>query len=175
MYCKGPACVVKVLFSRLIFSSSIKGSELVFCFCFFSFKIFFNRHWRLTVQQGEGRDHLLIHSTISTRLLTFKDLFATLHVRWLSHIFSRNVCIYQTVTQWDLLPYKITNWLIDDVMLIFVCLHVDLILGFCYRHLTRETDGLELASAITLALQANRLTVCVSHPKWHAQSILDMG
>ena len=38
--------------------------------------------------------------------------------------------IYQTATRWDLPPYRITIWLIDDVMLIFVCLLVDLILGF---------------------------------------------
>ena len=38
------------------------------------------------------------------------------------------------------------------------------ILGFCYNNFTRETGGLELASTITLLLQANRLTKCVSHP-----------
>ena len=37
--------------------------------------------------------------------------------------------IYQTATRWDLPPYRITIWLID-VMLIFVCLLVDLIIGF---------------------------------------------
>ena len=49
-------------------------------------------------------------------------------------------------------------------MLIFVCLLGDLILGFCYNNLTQETNGLELASTITLALQANRLTRCACHP-----------
>ena len=34
---------------------------------------------------------------------------------------------------------------------------------FCYSNLTRETGGFELASTITLALQANRLTKCASH------------
>ena len=29
----------------------------------------------------------------------------------------------------------------------------------------RETGGLEVASTITLVLQANRLTKCASHPK----------
>ena len=33
-----------------------------------------------------------------------------------------------------------------------------MILGFCYSNLRRETGGLELASTITLVLQANRLT-----------------
>ena len=35
---------------------------------------------------------------------------------------------------------------IADVMIIFVCLLYDLILGFCYNNLTRETGGLERAS-----------------------------
>ena len=45
--------------------------------------------------------------------------------------------------------------MIDDVMLIFVCLLVDLIQGFCYSYLTLETGGLELATTIILVLQAN--------------------
>ena len=43
-------------------------------------------------------------------------------------------CIYQTATRWDLPPYRITTWFIDDLMLIFVYLLVDLILGFCYYY-----------------------------------------
>ena len=35
---------------------------------------------------------------------------------------------------------------------------------FCYSNLRRETGGFELASTITLVLQANRLTKCASHP-----------
>ena len=53
------------------------------------------------------------------------------------------------------LPFE---WLIDDAM--FVCLLDELILGFCYSNLTLETGGFELASSITLVLQANRLTKC---------------
>ena len=52
--------------------------------------------------------------------------------------------------------------LIDDVMLIVICLVDDLILGSCYSNLTRETSGLELVSTITLVLQANRLTKCTT-------------
>ena len=119
-------------------------------FFFFSIRIFFHGHWRLTGQQGKGGDHLLFHSTTSTRSRTFRHLFATLHVRWLSHIFNRNACIYQTATRWDLPPYRITIWLIDDVMLIFFCLLVDLIQGFCYSYLTLETGGLEHLLKLTL-------------------------
>ena len=87
---------------------------------FFSIRVFFHRHWQLTGQQGKGGDHLLFHSTTFTRSRTFRHLFATLHVRW--HI-------YQISTPWDLPPYQITVWLID-VMLTFVYLLVELILGF---------------------------------------------
>ena len=88
-------------------------------FFFFSIKIFFDRHWRLTEQQGKEGDHLLFHSTTSTRSRTFRHLFATLHVRWLSHIFNRTACIYHAATRWDLPPYRITIWLTDDVTLSF--------------------------------------------------------
>ena len=126
--------------------------------------VFFHRHWPLTGRQRKAGDHLLFHSTTSarsqtfrhlfvlfrtttsTRSQTFRHLFATLHVRWLSHIFSSNDCFYQTVTRWVLPPYRITISLIDDVILFFVCLLDDLILGFCY------------IDSITLAWQANRLT-----------------
>ena len=53
------------------------------------------------------------------------------------------------------------EWLIDDAM--FVCVLDELTLGFCYGDLSVETGGFELASTITLALQANRLTKCASH------------
>ena len=78
---------------------------------------------------GKGRRPFLFHFTTSTRSWTFGHLFATLQVRWLSHIFSRNAFIYQTATRWDLPPYWITISLID-VILIFVCLLDDLIFGF---------------------------------------------
>ena len=51
--------------------------------------------------------------------------------------------------------------LIDDV--IFVFLLDELILDFCYSDLTLETGGFEVASTITLVLQANRLSKCASH------------
>ena len=88
-------------------------------FFFFTIRVFFHGHWRLTGQQEKGRDHLLFHSTTSTGSWTFRHLFATLHVRWLSHIFNRTACIYQAATRWDLPPYRITIWLIDDVTLSF--------------------------------------------------------
>ena len=53
---------------------------------FFYYQGFLQRHWRFTGQRGRRGDHLLFHSTTSTRSQTFRHLFATLHVRWL-HVF----------------------------------------------------------------------------------------
>ena len=100
---------------------------LFFSFFFFSIMILFHGHWQLTGQQGKWWDHLLFHSTISTRSWTLRQLFATLDMGWLSHIFNCNACIYQTTTWWDLPPYWIKIWLTDDVILIFLYLLVELI------------------------------------------------
>ena len=133
---------------------------------FFSIIVLFHGYWQLTEQQGKGEDHLLIHSTTPNRSRTFRHLFATLHVRWLSHIFNRIACIYQTATRWDVPPYRITIWLIEDVTL-RSCLFTWWFDSsfFCYSNFRRETGGFELASTITLVLQANRQTKCASNPK----------
>ena len=47
-------------------------------------------------------------SRITTCSRTFRYLFATLHLKWLSGIFNRN-----SFNRWDLPPYWITIWLID--------------------------------------------------------------
>ena len=62
----------------------------------------------------------------------------------------------------DWLVGWLIDWLTDDAM--FVCLHDDLILDFCYVNLTLETDDVELALTITPVLQANQLTKCASQP-----------
>ena len=53
----------------------------------------------------------------------------------------------------------------------FVCLLDELILGFCYSDLALETSGFQLASIMTLVLQANQLTKYASHPKPGSQNI----
>ena len=128
---------------------------------FFSIKVFC--HWQFTGQQGKEGDHRLFHCTTSTRSWTLIHLFATFHVRWLSRIFNHNACVYQSVTRWDLPPYRITIWLIDWLMK--QCLFVYLMnwfYVFVTAILTLETGRFELTSTITLVLQANRLTKCAS-------------
>ena len=131
------------------FKSQTQLSKKINSF-FISIRVFFHGHWRLTGRQGKGKDHLLFHSTTSSRSQrlrhlfvlfhsttfthsqTFRHLFATLHVRWLSHVFNSNACFYQTAPRWVLPLYRITISLIDDVILFFVCLLDDLILGFLW-------------------------------------------
>ena len=84
-------------------------------------------------------------------------------MRLLSHIFYRNACIYRSATRWDLPPYRITIWLIDEI-LIFVYFIVELILGFVTVTWHEKTGGLEFASTIILVLQTNRLAKCASLP-----------
>ena len=96
---------------------------------FFASGFFFHGYWQL--QDSRGREGAPYHSTTSTRSRTFRYLLATLHVRWSSHTFNRIACIFQTATRWDVLPYRITIWLINDVTLsFFVCLRDDLFLAF---------------------------------------------
>ena len=134
--------------------------ELLF---FFFIRVFFTDTDDSQDSKG-GEDHLLFLSTTSTRSRTLRYLFATLHVRWLSHIFNRNACVYQTATWWDLPPYRINIWVIDwwcNICLFTWCIDIK----FLLQRLTLETGGFELASSITLVLQKNQLTKCASHPK----------
>ena len=95
-------------------SRSTQNKKFTFLFVlFFSIRAFFHRHWRFTGQQWKEGDHLLFHSTTYARSQTLIHLFATLHVRWLSRIFNCNAHVYQTATQWDLPPHRITIWLIS--------------------------------------------------------------
>ena len=123
---------------------------MAFLTSFFSIRVFFLGHWRLTGQQGKGGDHRHSAIPLPPAHEHLDIYFATLHVRWLSHISNRTACIYQTATRWDLPPYRITIWLIDwwcDVD--FVCLRVDLIQGFYYSYLTLETGELEHLMRLT--------------------------
>ena len=64
-----------------------------------------------TAVEGRGPSFIpLYHLHPLTKL---RHLFATLHVRWLSRIFNCNAHAYQTATQWDLPPHRITIWLIS--------------------------------------------------------------
>ena len=101
------------------------------------------------IAREERGSSFYFHSTTSTHSRTLRHLFATLYVRWLSRIFNHNACVYQTHTRWVLPLYWITIWLIDDVM--FVCLLVELILGFCYSKVTWETSGFELSNSHRLS------------------------
>ena len=88
-------------------------------FCFISLSVFFfyqgflHRNWQREGTEREGKGPSFISLYNFHRSRTLRNLFATLRVRWVSRIFNRNPCVYQTATWWDLPPYEITIWMID--------------------------------------------------------------
>ena len=100
-----------------------------FSVVFFFYQGFLTQTLMIHRTAGEGRGPFFIplyHFHPLTNIQTFVCNFAR---RWLSLIFNCTACIYQTAIRWDLTPYRITIWSIDD-MLIFVRLFDDLILDF---------------------------------------------
>ena len=91
----------------------------------FSTRFFFQT---LTIHRtaGKGRGPSFIPLYHITYLWTFRHLFATLHLRWLLHIFNCTSHILQIATLWDLPPYWITIWLINDAILISVYLAISI-------------------------------------------------
>ena len=98
-------------------------------------------------QDSAGREgfHALFLSVTSKRSQTFRYFFATLHVRWLPCALNRNACNFQNSNQWNLPPYWVTTWLIDEVMSISISLLDDLILCFWYNSFTWEIRAFQLA------------------------------
>ena len=111
---------------------------------FLPIRVFFHKHWRFTGQHRGSQ---------GTIFVPLYDFHSFTKIKWLSCIFNRTASIYQIATRWDLPPYWITIWMIEDVILIFVYVLDGLILGLCCSNLTRETDGLKLAPTIPLVLQ----------------------
>ena len=116
-------------------------------------------------QDSRGREGTIFYSTLSLPLAhEHSDIYLQLCTWDDYHIFLIAPLVFTR-----LLPDEIYHliellfWVIDDTMLIFVCLLVDLIQGFCYCYLTLETRGLELAWTIILVLPANRLTKCARY------------
>ena len=71
----------------------------------------------------EGGDHRLFHSATSTSSRTLRHLFATLHARWLSRIFNRNACVYQTARWLDEIYHLIEisfDWLMMQCFFVYL-------------------------------------------------------
>ena len=131
---------------------------------FFFYQGFLYRHWQLTGQHWKGGEHLLFHPTTSTRSRTLRQLFATLHVRWLSYIFNRDACVYQGATRSDIPHYQITIWVFD--WWCNVCLftwRTDI--RFFLQQFDIETEWIWTRIDYHPVLQVNRLAKCASLPK----------
>ena len=132
-------------------NSSANWRRIVWVCVFFFYQGFLHRYWRFTGQQGKGGDHLLFHSTTSTRSRTLR-IYLQLCMWDDYHVFLITTLVFTRLLLDEIyhLIELTFEWLIDDA--IFVCLLDDLILGFCCSDLTLETGGFELASAITPVL-----------------------
>ena len=83
-------------------------------------------------QDSRGREGTIFYSTLPLPLAhEHSDIYLQLCTWNDYHIFLIATLVFTILlTQWDLPPYQITIWLIDDVILIFVYSVVELILGF---------------------------------------------
>ena len=98
---------------------------------FFFYQGFLSRTLAIHRTAGEGRGPFFIplyHFHPLTNIQTFIWNFT--RKMTIKYFLNRTTCIYQAATRWDLPPYRITIWLIDDVTLVYVCLSDDLILAF---------------------------------------------
>ena len=80
---------------------------------YFSFKVFFYRHWQFTGQQGKGGDHLLFHSTTSTQSKHW-DIYLKLCMWDEYHAFLIATLVFRFTI---LTNYYLIDWLIDWLMM----------------------------------------------------------
>ena len=98
---------------------------------FFFYQGFLSQTLTIDRTAAEGRGASFISLYHFHPLTNIEIFFATLHVRWLSRIFNRNPCAFQTTIDeiYNLIELPF-DWLINDA--IFVCLLDELILALCY-------------------------------------------
>ena len=141
---------------EVIFSNFVFGLHS-FKTTFFSFyQGYLSQTLAIHRTAGEGRGPTFIPLYHFRPLTNIQTRICNVACEMTITYFNRTACIYQTATQWDLPPYRITIWLTDWLMI--QCLFIYLmnwIQGFCYSNLTWEKSGFELASTVTLVLQAN--------------------
>ena len=131
----------------------------------FFLRVSFHRHWWFIGQQGKGGDHLLFHPITSNRSRTLRHLFATLHVRWLSHILIATPVFIRLLLDeiFHLIELPLINWWCNFCLLTWwidsrvLLQRLDMRDRCIYRPVHYRS--------ITLVLQATRLTNSASHPK----------
>ena len=114
-------------------------------------------------QDNRGREGTIFYSTLQRsgiylRLCTRDDyhIYLRFHIFKLQRFYLPDCYSMRLST---LSNYYLIDWSCDVGFRLFACW---LALMFCYSYMTWETGGLELASAIILVLQANRLTKCAT-------------
>ena len=91
--------------------SKLSGPLLIYFFFFLFFFYYYYYYYYFSIwltlaidktSAEEGPSPSFFLATTYTCLQTLTHLFAVMHLRYLSHIFSHNACNYQTVIRWDL-------------------------------------------------------------------------
>ena len=87
---------------------------------FFFYQGFLHRHWRFTGQQGKGGDHLLFHSTTSTRWRTLGHLFAC--EMTITYFWSQRLCLPDcySMSFSTLSNYHLSDWLIMQCLFVYL-------------------------------------------------------
>ena len=95
--------------------------KIIHLTCFFFYQVFVSKTLQ-THGTADGKEETIISLYHFHLITNIQTLFVFLHVRWLPRIFNRMACNYQTAIQWDLPPWGITIWLIDNGMSITIYL-----------------------------------------------------
>ena len=87
---------------------------------FFFYQGFLHRHWRFTGQQGKGGDHLLFHSTTSTRWRTLGHLFAC--EMTITYFWSQRLCLPDCYSMrfTTLSNYHLNDWLMMQCLFVYL-------------------------------------------------------
>ena len=94
--------------------------SIIYIYIYIYYQCFLSQTLTVYKTAGEERGLSFIPLCHFYPLRTLRHLLATVHVRWLSHIFNRNACVYKTATRWDLPPYRAAIYcLIDDAMFVW--------------------------------------------------------
>ena len=137
---------------------------------FFSIRLFFSQTLTIYRTAGEEKiDYFLFHCTTSSRSQTFRYLFATLRVRWQSHIFNSNACIYQTANEIYHLIELPFDWLIDNAM--FVGLLDELFAGFLLQQFNMENQWFWTHIDDHPCITSERTNQSASYPNYNLYNI----
>ena len=144
--------------------TSLKSACKIYFTCrlFFSYQDFLSQTLKIHRTAGEGKGPSFI-PIYHFHLLTNTQTFICNLGCEMTHIFLITRLAFSRLLL-DEIYHLIELTILSIDWWCNVCLLDNLILDFCYSNLKQESSGFELASIITVVLQANQLTKCAGHP-----------